>query len=103
MGKMDCERNALVKAVDSALEEVEQRTAEMQVAAGRPISRSLGLREERHGAGPVGVLCRVPRRHDRNNPLFTRYTFSLVWPASATANRQGSALARAVQPLDAWR
>lgn len=31
MGEMDFERKALVKAVDSALEEVEQRAAEMQV------------------------------------------------------------------------
>jgi hypothetical protein len=32
-----------------------------------------------------------------------RCTYGLVWPGSATLNREGTALALAVQPLDAWR
>ena len=56
-------------------------------------------------AGQPGETCAhlIDAKHDQKNPLLTRCTFSVVWPASATANRQGSALALAVQPLDTWR
>ena len=56
-------------------------------------------------SGQPGETCvhLVDAKHDLKNPLLTRCTFSVVWPASATANRQGSALALAVQPLDSWR
>ena len=55
--------------------------------------------------GQPGETCvhLVDAKHDQKNSLFTRCTFGVVWPASATANRQGSALALAVQPLDSWR
>lgn len=55
--------------------------------------------------GQPGETCvhLLDAKHDLKNPLLTRCTFSVVWPASATANRQGSALALAVQPLDTWR
>ena len=36
-------------------------------------------------------------------PLVRRCTYAQVWPASATLNREGTALALAVQPLAAWR
>lgn len=36
-------------------------------------------------------------------PLAKRCTYSLVWAESATRNREGTALALAVQPLAAWR
>ncbi len=36
-------------------------------------------------------------------PLARRCTYGLVWTASATVNREGTALALAVQPLDSWR
>jgi hypothetical protein len=32
-----------------------------------------------------------------------RCTYAIVWTASATMNREGNALALAVQPADAWR
>ena len=55
--------------------------------------------------GQPGETCvhLLDAKHDQKNPLLTRCTFSVVWPASAAANRQGSALALAVQPLDGWR
>jgi hypothetical protein len=55
--------------------------------------------------GQPGETCvhLLDAKHDQKNPLLTRCTFSVVWPASATANRQGNALALAVQPLDTWR
>lgn len=68
--------------------------------ARMPASLSLAVSPGQPGETCVHLL---DARHDRNNPLLTRCTFGLVWPASATVNRQGSALALAVQPLDTWR
>ena len=36
-------------------------------------------------------------------PLARRCTYGVVWPASAVVNREGNALAVAVQPMEAWR
>jgi hypothetical protein len=52
--------------------------------------------------GETCVLL-VDAKHDAKNPLATRCTYGLVWARSATLNREGTALALAVQPLDAWR
>jgi len=41
--------------------------------------------------------------HDASNPLAKRCTYGIVWTGSATLNREGNALALAVQPLEAWR
>ena len=59
----------------------------------------------RLSTGPPGETCvhEVESKHDAKNPLYTRCTFGVVWAASATVNRQGTALALAVQPLDTWR
>ncbi|HEX5804009.1 MAG TPA: hypothetical protein VFY24_13370 [Azospira sp.] len=56
-------------------------------------------------AGQPGETCvnLVDARHDLRKPLLTRCTWGIVWPASASANAQGTALALAVQPLDTWR
>ncbi len=56
-------------------------------------------------AGQPGETCvqLQDATHDGKNPLLTRCTYGVVWPASATVNRQGNALALAVQPLDSWR
>ena len=43
------------------------------------------------------------KQHDVKNPLVTRCTYGLVWVGSVTLNREGNALALAVQPMDAWR
>lgn len=45
----------------------------------------------------------VDTKADVKNPLATRCTYGLVWNSSATFNREKTALALAVQPLDAWR
>ncbi|TXT40178.1 MAG: hypothetical protein FD135_1572 [Comamonadaceae bacterium] len=59
----------------------------------------------RLSAGQPGETCVhvVDAKHDIKNPLFTRCTYGVVWAASATANRDHTALALAVQPLDSWR
>lgn len=56
-------------------------------------------------AGQPGETCvhLVDAKHGVKNPLLTRCTYGIVWPASARANAPGTALALAVQPLDAWR
>ncbi len=42
-------------------------------------------------------------KHDVKNALVTRCTYGLVWNGSGTLNREGNALALAVQPMDGWR
>jgi len=56
-------------------------------------------------AGQPGESCvlLVDARHDAAHPLARRCTYGLVWPQSASLNREGNALALAVQPLEAWR
>jgi hypothetical protein len=55
--------------------------------------------------GQPGETCikLIDKKHNEAAPLLQRCTYGTVWTASARANAQGSALALAVQPLDAWR
>ena len=55
--------------------------------------------------GQPGETCvlLVDAKNDASRPLAKRCTYALVWPQSATLNREGNALALAVQPLEAWR
>jgi len=55
--------------------------------------------------GQPGETCvlLVDAKRDAGNPLAKRCTYSLVWTQSATLNREGNALALAVQPMEAWR
>lgn len=70
-------------------------------ASSQPITKlSVRLSPGQPGETCVHV---VDAKHDLKNPLFTRCTYGVVWAASATPNRQGTALALAVQPLDTWR
>jgi len=56
-------------------------------------------------AGQPGETCvlLLDRKHAASQPLARRCTYSLVWPQSASVNREGNAVALAVQPLEAWR
>ena len=56
-------------------------------------------------AGQPGETCvlLVDGQHSATKPLAQRCTYGLVWAQSATANREGNALALAVQPMPAWR
>ncbi|NYE64222.1 hypothetical protein FHW58_005460 [Duganella sp. 1224] len=56
-------------------------------------------------AGQPGETCvlLVDDKHDQQHALARRCSYGVVWPASARANAQGSALALAVQPMDGWR
>lgn len=55
--------------------------------------------------GQPGETCvlLVDARHGTEQPLARRCTYAVVWPQSASLNREGNALALAVQPLAAWR
>jgi hypothetical protein len=55
--------------------------------------------------GQPGETCvlLVDAKHDEKSPLARRCTYAIVWANSASLNREGSALALAVQPLEAWR
>ncbi|TAK90592.1 MAG: hypothetical protein EPO06_08220 [Burkholderiaceae bacterium] len=54
--------------------------------------------------GQSGETCvhLVDAKHDLKHPLLTRCTYSIVWPASAVSNNDGTALTLAVQPMDTW-
>mgnify|MGYP003349327819 CR=1 FL=1 len=68
--------------------------------------RRHGLAVARRRSGGGGVLL-VPgadaARGDTRNALLRQCTYGLVWTASASANREGTAIALAVQPLEGWR
>ncbi|MBV9890998.1 MAG: hypothetical protein JO090_08955, partial [Rhizobacter sp.] len=56
--------------------------------------------------GEPGQTCvRLVAASDRDGdaPLAKRCTWGVVWSASAVVNREGNAVALAVQPLEAWR
>jgi hypothetical protein len=55
--------------------------------------------------GEPGQTCvlLLDAKQDVRNPLARRCTYGLVWMASASVNREGTAAALAVQPLDSWR
>lgn len=55
--------------------------------------------------GQPGETCisLVDAKNDATKPLARRCTYGIVWTRSATLNREGSALALAVQPMDTWR
>jgi hypothetical protein len=55
--------------------------------------------------GEPGETCvsLVGAKSDAETPLVTRCTYGIVWTNSATVNREGTALALAVQPMDTWR
>ena len=65
-------------------------------------ARSVSIVTAPGEAGQTCVLL-VDARHEASAPLVRRCTYGVVWADSATLNREGNALALAVQPLEAWR
>jgi hypothetical protein len=55
--------------------------------------------------GQQGETCvlLLDAKQDRQHPLAKRCSYGVVWPASARAHPQGTALTLAVQPMDGWR
>lgn len=52
--------------------------------------------------GETCVLL-IDAKNDAQHPLIKRCTYGIVWTASSTLNREGNALAVAVQTMHAWR
>jgi len=98
-------KNELMESDASAYSEAAIRVGASRWAAapavpGKPVRLSMVTTPGQPGETCVHL---VDAKHDAANPLATRCTYAIVWPASAAANAQGTALALAVQPLDAWR
>jgi len=55
--------------------------------------------------GQPGETCidLIEVRGERRTQLAHRCTYAIVWTNSATLNREGNALALAVQPMESWR
>lgn len=55
--------------------------------------------------GAPGETCvlLVDAQHSAKAPLLRRCTYGVVWAASASTNREGTAVALAVQPMEGWR
>ena len=84
--------------------------AALRVGASRWAAASQAAPSARNFAivttpGDDGQTCvaLVDARHEASAPLVRRCTYGIVWTASATLNREGNALALAVQSLDTWR
>lgn len=75
------------------------------VAGGAQSSAAAGLLRVAVVTGQPGETCvlLIDDKHDQQHALARRCSYGVVWPASARANAQGSALAMAVQPMDGWR
>ena len=80
--------------------EVRVRVATSRVALARRVDeQKLHIVATASDAGRTCIGLQDAKRAE----LARRCTYGLVWPASAVANREGTALALAVQPLDGWR
>lgn len=90
------EAGVRVGSVRWAAEAAVPATAAVRAAAGPQIMTVAGQ------PGETCVLL-VDAKHDQQQPLARRCSYGVVWPASARANAQGTALALAVQPMDGWR
>lgn len=72
------------------------------VPAVAPAGSRPALRTEPGAPGETCVLL-VDAQHTAQAPLLRRCTYGVVWTASASTNREGTAVALAVQPLEGWR
>lgn len=103
------DRNELMESDAAAYSDAAIRVGASRwaVQAGVPLaqSRKPAKLSVLLSPGQPGETCvnLVDAKHDLKNPLFTRCTYGIVWPASVASNAQGTALALAVQPLDTWR
>ena len=87
---------------DAAIRVSASRWAADSASAPRLGAGGIGIATAPGEPGETCVLL-VDARHDSSAPLARRCSYGIVWAASATRNREGNALALAVQPMDAWR
>ncbi|MDR0226568.1 MAG: hypothetical protein LBI66_09120 [Burkholderiaceae bacterium] len=72
-------------------------------AAGSPAAGSRPTLLAESGAPGETCVLLVDAQHGAKAPLLRRCTYGVVWMASASTNREGTAVALAVQPLEGWR
>ena len=87
---------------DAAMRVNASRWAAMPVVATKTGPKSPSIVTVAGQPGETCVLL-VDAKHDEKSPLARRCTYAIVWAGSASLNREGTALALAVQPLEAWR
>jgi hypothetical protein len=87
---------------DAAMRVNASRWAAMPAVAAQGHARSPSIVTVAGQPGETCVLL-VDAKHDEKSPLARRCTYSIVWANSVSSNREGTALALAVQPLEAWR
>ncbi len=87
---------------DAAMRVNASRWAARTPVAARMSAAGVAIATEPGEPGQTCVLL-VDARNAAARPLARRCTYGIVWTASATRNREGSAVAVAVQPLEAWR
>jgi hypothetical protein len=87
---------------DAAIRVGASRWAAAPTTTPARTARNVGIVTAPGEAGQTCVVL-VDAKHDVGAPLARRCTFGLVWAESASLDREGNALALAVQPMDAWR
>jgi hypothetical protein len=92
----------LVAFHDAAMRVGASRWAAASSTAARMSAAGVSVATLPGEPGQTCVLL-VDARRDAAQPLAKRCTYGIVWTASATRNREGSAVALAVQPMEAWR
>ncbi|MCE1192690.1 MAG: hypothetical protein LWW96_11110 [Acidovorax sp.] len=76
------------------------------VSAAAPATATAGNRPmllTEPGAPGENCVLLVDAQHGAQAPLLRRCTYGVVWTASASTNREGTAVALAVQPMEGWR
>ena len=87
---------------DAAMRVNASRWAAMPAVAAKAGGRGPSIVTVPGQPGETCVLL-VDAKHDEKSPMARRCTYAIVWAGSASLNREGTALALAVQPLEAWR
>nr|WP_236598978.1 hypothetical protein [Ramlibacter monticola] len=87
---------------DAAMRVGASRWAAVALAPAVPAGTRPAVVTQPGQPGETCVLL-VDAKHDASKPLAKRCTYALVWLQSVSVNREGNAVALAVQPLEAWR
>jgi hypothetical protein len=98
-------RNELAEADNATYNDTAMRVSASRWAAqppAPPIARQPSVVTVAGAPGETCVLL-VDTKHDETHPLARRCTYAVVWTQSVSVNREGNAVALAVQPLEAWR
>lgn len=88
---------------DAAMRVSAVRWALSPVAAAAPAAGARPTLLTEPGAPGETCVLLVDAQHGTKAPLLRRCTYGVVWAASASTNREGTAVALAVQPLEGWR